>query len=253
MPVGGKSGSHRPGAIDEQLDGGRHSQRAHRNQDFAGNAERLAARRDQPQTGHRSGQRLGQGGRLVDHVLAVVQDDHKRPPGQEAHDELHRRVRRRRANEAGHGRPECAGHRRRNPLGLGDARELDQPDPVPVLVGAARRPPLPPAGSCPPRRDRSASPAGSSGPPRSAPGVRLCDRRSCSTAPAGCPLPSAPEPPQDLPGRRRRVTGPGPGCGPRVRAAPGRGQCPAHRPDGHELRCRRARPRPGGRPGTGRA
>ena len=30
--------------------------------------------------------------------------------------------------------PECAGHRRRNPVGLGDARELDQPGPVSVLL-----------------------------------------------------------------------------------------------------------------------
>ena len=42
--------------------------------------------------------------------------------------------------------------------------------------------------------------------------------------------------------------GPGPGCGPRVLAGPDRGQCPARRPGGYELRCRRAKPRPGGQP-----
>ena len=127
--------------------------------------------------------------------------------------------------------------------------EADNPArnrPRPGALGAAWRPTLPPAGSCPPHRDRSASPAGSSGPPRSAPGVPRCDRRSCSIAPAGCPWPSAPEPPRDLPGRLRPVTGPGPGCGPRVPAGPGQDQCPARRPGGYELRCRRARPRPGG-------
>jgi uncharacterized protein YndB with AHSA1/START domain len=44
------------------------------------------ARRDQPETRHRSGQRLGQGCRLVYHVFTVVEDDHKRPLGQVAHD-----------------------------------------------------------------------------------------------------------------------------------------------------------------------
>ena len=134
MPVCGKSGSHRPSSIDEQLDCGRPAQWAHGHQDFARNAERLAARRDQPQTRHRSDQRLGQGCRLIYHVFTVVEDDQKRPPGQVAHDELHRRVRRRRANEAGRGHPECAGHSRRNPVGLGDVRELDQPGPVSVLL-----------------------------------------------------------------------------------------------------------------------
>jgi hypothetical protein len=105
MPVCRKSGSHRPSAIDEQLDCGRHGQWAHGHQDFASNAERLAARRDQPETGHRSDQGLGQGGRLVDHVFTVVEDDEKRPSGQVAHDELHRRVLRRGPNEAGSGPP----------------------------------------------------------------------------------------------------------------------------------------------------
>jgi hypothetical protein len=75
--VGGKSGSHGSCAIDEQLDGRRSGQTAHRHQDLAGNAKRLAARRDQPQTAQRADQRLGQDGRLADHVFAVVDDDHQ--------------------------------------------------------------------------------------------------------------------------------------------------------------------------------
>jgi hypothetical protein len=66
-------------------------------------------------------------------VFTVVEDDQRRPPGQVAHDELNGRVLRRGANETGSGRPEYAGHSRPNPLGLGDARELDQPGPVSVL------------------------------------------------------------------------------------------------------------------------
>ena len=64
MPVCGKNPAI-AGAIGEQLDCDRQGQRAHGHQDFARNAERLAARRDQPQTGHRSGQCLGQGCRLA--------------------------------------------------------------------------------------------------------------------------------------------------------------------------------------------
>ena len=100
-------------------------------------------------------------------------------------------------------------------------------------LGAVWRPPPPPAGSCPPHRDRPASPAGYSGPPRSAPRVPPCDRRSCSMAPAGCPWPPAPEPPRDLPGRLRPATGPGPGSGPGVPAVRGRGRCRARQPDDH--------------------
>ena len=71
----GKSGSYRSGAIDEQLDGGRRRQPMDLHQDFAGNAKRLAAGRDQPKRGHRSEQSVGQGGRLSDDVFAVVDHD----------------------------------------------------------------------------------------------------------------------------------------------------------------------------------
>jgi hypothetical protein len=54
VPVCRKSGLHRPGTIDEKLDGGRRGQTADRRQDFARNAERLAAGRDQSQTGYRA-------------------------------------------------------------------------------------------------------------------------------------------------------------------------------------------------------
>ena len=82
------------------------------------------------------------------------------------------------------------------PLGLGDARELDQPGPVPVLFAQCggrlyRQPGLAhPTGTDqrhqPARADRLAQLLE----------FRCCDRRSCSIAPAGCPLPSAPEPPE---------------------------------------------------------
>ena len=55
---------------------------AYWHQDFARDAEGLAARGDQPETGQSSDQRLGQGGRLVYHVLTVVEDDEERLPGQ---------------------------------------------------------------------------------------------------------------------------------------------------------------------------
>ncbi len=73
--VVGKSGSYRAGAIDEQLDGGRRRQTEDLYEDFAGNAQRLAACRDQPKRGHRPDQGVGQGGRLSDDVFAVVDDD----------------------------------------------------------------------------------------------------------------------------------------------------------------------------------
>jgi hypothetical protein len=71
----GESGSYRSGAIDEQLDGGRRGQTAHRHQNFTGNAKRLAAGRDQSKRGQRSDQDVGQGGRLTDDVFAVVDHD----------------------------------------------------------------------------------------------------------------------------------------------------------------------------------
>ena len=76
---------------------------------------------------------VGHYGGPVDHVLAVVEDDDERLPGQVADDHLHRRRRRVGAAEGGCARPEGAGHRRRHPLGLGDAGQLDQPGTVPVL------------------------------------------------------------------------------------------------------------------------
>ena len=79
--VGGEAGPYGPGAIGEQLDSGRRGQPAYRDQDFAGDAERLAAGGDQPEAGHCSEQGVGQRGRLVDDVLAVVQDDDQRPAG----------------------------------------------------------------------------------------------------------------------------------------------------------------------------
>ena len=76
---------------------------------------------------------VGHYGGLVDHVLAVVEDDDERLPGEVADDHLHGRCRRAGAAEGGCARPEGAGHRRRHPLGLGDAGQLDQPGTVPVL------------------------------------------------------------------------------------------------------------------------
>ena len=90
LPFGAEAGLDRPGAIDEELDGGRLGQACHRHQDFAGDAERLAARRDQSETGHRADQGLGQCGRPVDHVLTVVEDDDEGSPGQMVQDELDR-------------------------------------------------------------------------------------------------------------------------------------------------------------------
>ena len=90
LPFGAEAGLDRPSAIDEELDGGRLGQARHRHQDFAGNAERLAARRDQSETGHRPDQGLGQFGRPVDHVLTVVEHDDEGSPGQVVQDELHR-------------------------------------------------------------------------------------------------------------------------------------------------------------------
>ncbi len=60
LPVCQEAGSHGPGAIGEQLDGARRGQPAHGQQDFPWDAERLAAGGDQPETGHRSDQGIGQ-------------------------------------------------------------------------------------------------------------------------------------------------------------------------------------------------
>ena len=66
-------------------------------------------------------------------MLTVVQDDQERPPGQVTDDELYGRARRKGGGEAGYGRPESAGHRRRNALGFGNAGQVDEPGPVSVL------------------------------------------------------------------------------------------------------------------------
>ena len=71
-------------------------------------------------------------------MLTVVQDDLERPPGQVGDDELHGRARRKGAGEAGCGRPESAGHRRRNALGFGNACQVDEPGSVWVLFAQGR-------------------------------------------------------------------------------------------------------------------
>jgi len=128
-----EAGTDRPGAIDEQLDGGQRCQAADRHQDFPGDAERLAAGSDQPQTGHRSGQGVGQRGRLADDVLAVVEDDDQRASGQVAHDQVRSRSHRLSASDGSGARPERGGRGRRHPAGPGHGGQLDQPGAVRVV------------------------------------------------------------------------------------------------------------------------
>ena len=87
----------------------------------------------------------------------------------------------------GRGRPERAGHGRRNPFGLGDAGQLDQPGAIPVFLAEG--------GGHLHRQSGLADPAGADQRHQPAGANRLAQllelgldaRRSCSAAPAGCP------------------------------------------------------------------
>ena len=81
VPVGVETRLYRPSPIDEELDGGRLGQPGDREEDFAGDTQRLSARGDQSETRYRTDQGLGKCGRGVDHVFTVVQDDDERAPG----------------------------------------------------------------------------------------------------------------------------------------------------------------------------
>jgi hypothetical protein len=90
VPFGTEARLHRPSPIDEELHGGSFGQSSHRNQNFARNAQRLPARRDDSETSDLADQALSQSGRSVDHVLTVVEDHDEGPPGEVVADEIYR-------------------------------------------------------------------------------------------------------------------------------------------------------------------
>ena len=90
MPFGTEARLHRPRPIDEELHCGSFGQASHRNQNFAGNAQRFTARSDQSETRDLADQALSQSGRTVDHVLAVVEHDDEGSPGEVVADEIYR-------------------------------------------------------------------------------------------------------------------------------------------------------------------
>ncbi len=92
---------------------------------LAGNAERLAAGGDQPQVRHRCDQRVGQGRRLIDDVLTVIEDHDEGAAGEVEHEVIHRRFGSCAARNRRPARSQCRRRGRGDPFGIGDPGELD--------------------------------------------------------------------------------------------------------------------------------
>ena len=130
---------HRTSTIPEKLDGVRRHQANDGNQELAGNSEGLATGGDHAEAGQRPDQGLGERSRLVDDVFAVVKDDDEGAAAEVACDELRCRSR---GLVIAQSRPRGAESRSRSRddgCGIGDTRELDQPNATRVLVATPCR------------------------------------------------------------------------------------------------------------------
>ncbi len=138
-PIRVEAWLYRTSTIPEELDGVRWHQAHDGNKELARDAERFATSGHHPEARHRSDQGLGKGSRLIDDVLAVVEDDDEGAAGEVPGDELRRRssglvIAQSRTRGA-----ECRSHSRGDGCGIGDARELHQPGATGVLIATPRR------------------------------------------------------------------------------------------------------------------
>ena len=75
--LGREAGPHRARSLDEQLDCGGFGERRDSPRELTTHAERLPARRERVQVGHPRQQRFDDAGRLVEHMLTVVEQQQR--------------------------------------------------------------------------------------------------------------------------------------------------------------------------------